>query len=160
LESGDNPYPFKKIPNDDSEYGEQLHPHTSTYRFKVDGTKYFASIDHSDDKQAEVVFGSHSFEKYEDLFSSPYKMRGDKGSKSTRVMSTIHHIIKKHVADHPDLSTIMFTSDISEPSRVSLYTRYAKKMGGVTLKANEVDPYKGLDPDARHHIIPADSYRK
>lgn len=143
-EAGDNPYPFKEVQKSQ----HMGHPKSATYEFHVDDDKYFADLQHFTDSEAEASFGS----KHDDPFISAYALRGDKGEKAARVMSTVHHIIKRHVSKNPELKTIDFTSDMFEPSRVSLYTRYTKKMGGET-HGSSIDP-------TRYHRIPADSYRK
>lgn len=144
-EAGDNPHSFTKDARDPE---TEDHRHTATYRFKVGDTNYHASVIHHSDKDAEVVFGV----KRDDIFRSQYELTKDKGTKATRVLSTIHHIIKQHVADHPKMESVHFVSDIIDPSRVSLYTKYAKNMGGKTTD-DEHDQY------IKVHTIPTASYR-
>lgn len=152
FEAGDSPYAFKEVSKRDQDtYGSDDHPHTAVYRFKDEvGTPYFANVIHYNDKHAEVSFGTH---ENDDPFVSPYELRRDKGLKAARIMSTVHHIIKRHAARHPLLNTINFTSDIIEPSRVKLYTNYTKRLGGTT-NDSEQDIYSKI------HTIPAASYRK
>lgn len=148
-EAGDKPYDFHV--GDHSSYNHdfssQYHPHSSTYEFQTGGSQYHAAVLHDSDQKAYVVFGTNRSDE-----KSPYEVLGDKGSKATKILSTIHHIVKDHVERHPKLKTVAFTSDEMVPSRVKLYTQYTKKMGGKTEDHELVS-------DIKVHTIPASSYK-
>lgn len=142
-EAGDKPYDFHRA--DDDEVGTR-------YEFSAGSTPYSATIEHMmGGKHAEVVFGI----RHEDDDFGPYTsfhLTGDQGTKAAKILSTVHHIVKRHVAKHPEIHTIGFTSDTGEPSRVALYKRYTKRMGGTSHDSGHVY-------DTMVHTIPADSYR-
>lgn len=135
-EAGDSPYDYE------DEYHNEK---SSQYKFKVDKTPYEVKIDRLGKGSAAVTFGvKHDMD--------PFSLRGDMGTKAGRIMSTIHHIVKRHVMNNPEIKDISFTSDASEPSRVALYTRYTKRLGGYTHDSKHIR-------DTKLHVIPADSYR-
>lgn len=142
-EAGDKPYDFHLDGDDDEE---------TMYKFKAGDTDYNTTITHHHDgKHAEVVFGtSHHDDDFGD--HTEFHLTGDKGTKAAKVMSTIHHIVKRHIAKHPEIETVGFTSDTDEPSRVSLYKRYTKRLGGTTHDSSHAY-------DTMVHTIPAESYR-
>ena len=142
VEAGDNPYDYKVDDKDDKQ---------TTYTFNANGKPYSATVTHFGDTDADVTFGDRHYDS-DFGYHTGFSKTGDQGLKAAKVMSTIHHIIRHHVAEHPKLKTIGFTSDTDEPSRVALYTRYAKRLGGHTNVSNIVR-------DTKVHIIPADSYR-
>lgn len=149
-EAGDSHYPFKETPNN-PHWDEDMHPDSANYHFKVDGEDHFAFIKHHNARHAEVLFGK---EYPDDPFASSYDLTKDKGTKATKVFSTVHNIIRHHVKTHPDVEHITFTSSKFEPTRASLYSKYTKKLGGRT----DEYPYEtGMEYT---HTIPADSYRK
>jgi hypothetical protein len=143
-EAGDNPYSFHLVDKDQE---------STRYEFSADGTPYSTTIEHmGGNRHAEVIFGTRHDDKDFGPHTS-FHMTGTQGAKAAKIMSTVHHIVKRHVANHPELHTVGFTSDADEPSRVALYKRYTKRMGGITHDSNKVY-------DTIVHTIPADSYRK
>jgi hypothetical protein len=141
MESRDNPYSFKEV----EKSPELGHGDSASYAFDADGHKLLVDVRHYTQGEAEV-----SFEPFhDDRKSHVYKMTGDKGTKAARIMSTVHHIIKHHVGNRPHVQTIDFTSDKTEPSRASVYTRYTKQMGGRTIDLGH----------EHRHVIQADAYR-
>lgn len=144
-EAGDHPYDFD-IDQDKS------YPGSVSYKFKAGGADYGAHITHyHQGKHAEVVFGK-SYVDSQNRPETTFHIAGDQGTRSSRILSTIHNIVKKHVADHPSVQTIGFTSDTGEPSRVALYKRYTHRLGGETHDSSHIY-------DTMVHTIPATSYR-
>jgi hypothetical protein len=142
-EAGDKPYDFHLRDEDEVE---------TRYHFNADGTPYTATITHFG-KDADVTFHTHHGEDEYGEEMPTFHMTGEQGMKAGRILSTVHHIVKRHVAKHPELRTIGFTSDTTEPSRASLYHRYTMRMGGTTHRSNMVY-------DTNVHTVPADAYRK
>lgn len=141
-EAGDKPYDFHV-----GDEGEGV----TRYHFHTGKTPYVTTVTHFGD-EADVSFHTHhGLNDYDDV--PLYHMTGNQGMKAGRILSTIHHIVKRHIAKHPRLKTISFSSDTTEPSRASLYTRYTKRMGGTTRDS-------GVVYDTKVHDIPADAYRK
>ena len=67
---------------------------------------------------------------------------------SVKVFSTVHKIMKQHAESNPSITHFKFTSDKNtEPTRRSLYTRFAKNRGGTTKSDDENETYD--------HTIPA-----
>lgn len=144
-EAGDKPYDFHQMEADKD---------GASYEFSAGGTPYTATIGHmpvGKHIHGEVVFGVRHDDEDFGLHTT-FHMTGDQGTKAAKILSTVHHIVKRHVAKHPEIHTIGFTSDNDEPSRVVLYKRYTKRMGGTSH-----DSQYGYHTTV--HTIPADSYR-
>lgn len=143
-EAGDTAHPFKYDGVFDAGDDEVYH----RYTFNHEGDKYRTFITHKNKPSSHV---SVSFSQHTPSGRGTYWMTNKLGPSAIKVMSTVHNIVKYHLAKHPEIQEVRFTSDDDEPSRVKLYTRYTKKHGGLT---------KPSDEDEHIHIIPADSYRR
>lgn len=145
VEAGDNPYPYHK--------DNDVHPNETRYNFDAGDTPYRVAIHHSKNgEDADVSFGiTHHHPQLGGFLD--FHQTHDQGLKAAKIMSTVHHIVSRHVNRHPSLKTVGFTSDTDEPSRVALYTRYTKRLGGTTYDSKIIQ-------DTKLHVIPADSYRK
>lgn len=136
IESGDSHYPYEKTLS----YGNFVHH----YDFHDgSGKKKRVTIDH-DGGAAEVAF--HDVDKENMKRKQKYGATGESKGKSLKIFSTVKHILKNHAKEHPDLHVYSFSSDKSEPSRVSLYKRMASKLGGASEEGR----------DQYHHMIPVD----
>ena len=139
-EAGDTPLPFRS--GKTIAYGKSKQ---YNYGFDHEGKKFKVIVNHFVPHSAHVEFSAYDTHHP----AGTLDLTGDHGSKAARVMSTIHNIVKHHVKNHPELKTVSFTSENSEPSRVRLYKLYANKHGGHTE----------ADRDEHYHEIPADAYR-
>lgn len=142
-EAGDTTLPFKYDGSFDAGDDEVYH----RYSFNHEGNKYNTFLTHKNRPKPHV---SVSFSQHMPSGRWTYWMTNKSGPSAIKVMSTVHNIVKHHLAKHPEIKEVRFTSDGDEPSRAKLYTRYAEKHGGHT---------KTSDEDEHIHIIPAQSYR-
>lgn len=138
-EALDRPYEFETGHARDMGEGSSLH----TYRFKDHkGKQYYVNFMH---RESQPDKAGLSF--YDDKMN--VHKTGTAGTKSIKIFSTVRHIIKQHVAKHPDLQRISFTSEKGsegeQTSRSKLYKKFADLSGGQTEK--------GLEQDT-HHIFP------
>ena len=114
------------------------------------GSKYATSILHDKHTDsAHVQFANDSVPEHKSM-----KITGSSGASAGKILSTVHHILKKHAKANPHIDHYHFTSE--EPSRAKLYHRYAKSLGG--------DTESNVDPDTKKvshysHLIPAASLR-
>lgn len=135
-EAGDAALPYSHTV--DSYYGDHV------YGFKHKGVHYRVNIGHNARNGADVSFYADHSKAHGDI-----GITGTAGTSSTKILSTIHHIIKKHVEQHPHVDEVTFSSVNAEPTRVKLYSKYTEKLGGQNHR-------RSYDTD---HIIPASSYR-
>ena len=142
-EAGDATLPFKYDGSFDAGDNEVYH----RYSFSYGGNKYNTFLTHKNKLNPHV---SVSFAQHTPSGRHTYWMTNKSGSSAIKVMSTVHNIIKHHLAKHPEIKGVRFTSDDEEPSRVKVYTRYTEKHGGQT---------KELEYGEHLHIIPARSYK-
>lgn len=99
------------------------------YRFHLgDDTEHFRVNIQSD-------VDSSGYVTFEDP-KGRYRQTGDQGTRSVKILSTVHKILQHHAATHPGINKMVFTSDNDEPSRVKLYSRYTSKYGGENKKGN------------------------
>lgn len=75
---------------------------------------------------------------------------GKKGYGSVKTFSTVNNILKAHQKENPHIENYTFTSAAHEKSRVSLYKKFASKMGGSSKTTSD-----GLDVI---HAIPSKSF--
>lgn len=127
-------------------YHQEGNEHKYLFNHKNHG--YRVTITH-DSKSAYVTFSSSTGGEY-NARRSRIHATGDVGSHAAKVMSTIHHIIRHHMIEHPSINTVLFTSDPEETSRVKLYTKYTSSLGGNSKRYNKFNNV---------HEIPAQSYR-
>ena len=116
LEIFDKPY---KIEN--SSYDRLGKEHS--YYFNSPHDNYSVNIRHFTPSHADVAFYSH--------LGGSGKSNSE-GNQSHRIYSTVHHVIKKHLEDHPNLQSIQFSSqkrmDNSDKSKTKLYQHFVNKM--------------------------------
>jgi hypothetical protein len=129
----DKPLSFEKEKNNN--------PIHHTYNFNTDKSKYKVNFIHHNDGKPEQKVGffkrkpktipthSHVDFSSEHDTSSHNKMaiNNQEGHSATHVFSTVHHIIKQHMAENPHIQHLSFSAHNSEPSRVKLYNHFAKK---------------------------------
>lgn len=123
-------YPFEK------KEGSFL-PHQ--YNFHSDsGHKYNVDIYHHSDG-AHVAFSqlSGKHDTHEKMDAT-----GDQGHKAVKTLSTIHHIIKHHLDQHPHIKHIRFSADKSEPSRVRLYQHLTKRFAKKHTEEDDLDMHR------------------
>lgn len=144
-EAGDTAIPFKYngVTKERGEGGLVYH----TYSFKHGGRTYNAFYTHKVKPEPHV---SVTFSRLHTYGHGTYNLTHGSGPAAIKILSTIHNITKNHLAKHPEVKEIRFTSNMDEPSRVKLYTKYAEKHGGQTVTP---------DDDEYTHIIPASAYR-
>src|ERR1700735_2407362 len=119
----DNPYPSKKTNQDST--GSRYHLHS----FETPNDRYDVGIQHLKHKagHAELLFSS--------VKGDIHKSGAEKNN-AHRIFSTVHHIVKNHMAEHPDIHSLSFsgakdydykTKGGTESSRTRLYRHIAKK---------------------------------
>lgn len=143
-EAGDTALPFK-YEGVRRMFEDDFHK----YSFNHQGRKYGVDIFHDEIPHhvADVSFADYTDSpKYGHMLMSKHSGYG-----SVKVMSTIHNIIKHHIAKHDEIEEVHFSSNPDEPSRIKLYTKYTEKHGGETTI-----PSRG---DVKHRI-PAMVYRE
>lgn len=117
----DNPHPYVKSRTRD---GHAAH-------FVTDkGHHYHVDIHHYEEKHpknstAHVEF--HTSES-ETPNNTKVKINHQEGHSSVRVFSTVHHIIKDHLEQHPHIKKVMFAAAANEPSRGKLYSHFSKRV--------------------------------
>jgi hypothetical protein len=105
----DSYYPFRYV----------KHPNEHQYKFKTSkGKSLSVGIEHHKNKavvtlQDEDRFGGGAFDAH-----------GDEGHSAHKVYSTVGHIIKKHMEDHPHIESMHFDG----------FTTSQHKLYGIMLK--------------------------
>lgn len=122
----DQPYPYTKAPHTGktSTFMKNFH----TYNFKSPHEKYSVELFHHGSDQnpektrAIVSFGAGS--------QQAINKTGNEGRGSHKVFSTVHHIIKQHLIDHPHIKQLSFGGSKegkdTDGSRVKLYRHMVK----------------------------------
>jgi len=123
LELFEEHYPWTKEPNTG-----RFHD----YHFKTEeGQEYTVDMTHPEDDHdpAIVEFNAEHMPAYNPALGaasqSPYGITGMGRGHSQKIFSTVHHILKTHLQNHPEIKAIQF--DASEPSRQKLYAHLAKR---------------------------------
>jgi hypothetical protein len=114
----------------------------ANYEFEHNGTPYIAFVNH--DKANSNTAHVYFMTKHGNV-----GVTGNAGASSGKVMSTMHNIIAHHLKRNPQIHTVLFTSDSTEPSRGKLYRRYTNKLGGHTEAGSGYAFYR----------IPASAYK-
>lgn len=127
-EDAESPQPFHHIQTSSNSHVYRFHLGDDTEGFKV-------KMLHNDSGTAHVNF--------EDPHGG-YRRTGEYGTRSAKVLSTVHRIMKHHAAAYPNVKEFIFSSDNDEPSRVKLYSRYTLKHGGKNV-------HTGFDT---YHTVP------
>lgn len=147
-EMGDSSHEFKEVKPKKEPYADSSH----RYEFKdsAGNTKHVDIHHHSyyDKPHASVTFHDASREK---AGWDKYDATGELGRHAVRVFSTVKHILKHHAKKHPDLHAFDFDSSHDEPSRVKLYTRLTRSLGGQT----NAHDHEGI----AHHSVEASKLR-
>lgn len=128
----DQPYPYTKTPKEDYTNNERFHE----YKFKSHkGEDYGVEIHHGREEehdQADVSFYG----------SGSSSVTGNEKGHASKVFSTVHHILKQHIAANPHIKNITFSSEKRDYNRNSpdgskidtgrtkLYHHMANKMTG------------------------------
>ena len=76
-----------------------------------------------------------------------YSATGEHKHGAVKVFSTVSHILKTHAKKHPHVTHFEFTSNHDEPSRVSLYKRMTKHLGGQTEDSSSGTVYHRVPTD-------------
>jgi hypothetical protein len=116
----DQPHKVQYTPNKNATLGS----------FYSNGKKY----------ETEAVF--HNWDNRSDvLFHHDGNLEIDhsQGMHAHKIISTVHHIIKKHMADYPNSDSISFSANNEEPSKVKLYRGMAKKFAHNHTEENMPD---------------------
>ena len=112
-------------------------PEYHVYRFKTgEGHPYFVNINQaaSDKHPASVEFGKEDIANRPTYsFQGVFGISGEEGGHSQKILSTVHHILKTHLQNHPEVKAISFTAE--EPSRQKLYRHMARRFA---TRVNEV----------------------
>lgn len=90
------------------------------------GHKYKVEIGNGKTPSHEVAFAQVSSDGISRHVKT--KMTHNEGHHAAKVFSTVHHILKHHVANNPHITHLHFTSSNSEPKRTILYHHMAKKI--------------------------------
>lgn len=136
-ESGDSSYP----------YDYRGIEHNVVHQYQIHhptGKKFKVSIFHDmPGNNASVEFGDES-----KAVGADVQVTHEHPRDSHKILSTVHKIMKDHSYEH-GINTYHFTSDKSEKSRVSLYTKFTKRFGGKTVESPNRNFF--------HHKIPTDN---
>lgn len=60
------------------------------------------------------------------ISNNKMKINHQEGHSAVKVFSTVHHIIRDHLKQHPEISHIKFSASHKEPTRMKLYSHLAK----------------------------------
>lgn len=135
LESGDTAHDFNKAkaPKKPA-WADSSH----RYAFKdSSGAEKHVDIHHQsfgDKPSADVSF----HDSHKDTTDDKHKATGQSGSKAIKVFSTVKAIMKHHAKAHPEIHKYEFSSSNDEPTRVKLYSRMTKHLGGSTEKDDNI----------------------
>ena len=146
-ESGDSAHEFNRVkaPKKPA-WADESH----RYAFKdSSGAEKHVDIHHQsfgDKPSADVSF--HDSHKENDN-DDKHKATGESGSKAIKVFSTVKAIMKHHAKAHPHIDRYEFSSSNDEPTRVKLYSRMTKHLGGSTEKNDNIT----------YHHVPADKLK-
>jgi hypothetical protein len=142
LESFDTAHEFHK----DDSIKKPTWVHAShRYSFKDSaGSEKHVDIHHIHDS-ATVTFQDSDKDNNDDKHDATGKL----GSKAVKVFSTVKAILKHHAKAHPHIDNYEFSSSKHEPSRVKLYSRMTKHLGGSSED----------DGDITYHRVSADKLR-
>jgi hypothetical protein len=138
-ESGDTSYEFHKSqPPKKPVWADESH----RYAFKdSSGAEKHVDIHNQsihDKPGAEISF--HDSNK--EVNDSKYNATGQSGSKAVKIFSTVKAIMKHHAKAYPNIDYYVFDASHKEPSRVKLYSRMTKHLGGTTEKQTSTTRYK------------------
>lgn len=108
--------------------GDESHRYQFVDRVGV--KKYVDIVHHNVDGETTADIMFHDSEAKPDDEESLYRATGRSKTSSIKTFSTIKKIMKHHAKNRPHISHYEFTSYFEEPSRVSLYRRMTKHLGG------------------------------
>jgi hypothetical protein len=122
-------------------------PDSFGYNFDTPNGKYDVSIRHRyDNVNTETAHGIIDF-------MGPRGMGVTGGHPdSAKIFSTVHHVLKKHLAAHPEVADIGFTA-IDKP-HVKLYDHMVKRF------AREPEVSRASDGSAAHYKIKRENFRE
>ena len=146
-ESGDTAHDFNKVkaPKKPA-WADESH----RYAFKdSSGTEKHVDIHHQsfgEKPSADISF--HDSHK-ENNNNDKHDATGKLGSKAIKTFSTVKAIMKHHAKAHPHIHSYEFSSSNNEPTRVKLYSRMTKHLGGSTEKNDNIT----------YHHVPADKLK-
>lgn len=90
------------------------------------GSKYHVHFTHYNEKSKKNSEALVNFENHDSPERNKQKISNTEGHSAVKVFSTVHHIIKKHMEEHPHIQHVSFGAAHSEPSRVKLYKNLSK----------------------------------
>ncbi len=98
-----------------------------SYHFHSEnGSKYHVNIHHYNEGSKKKSEAHVNFENIDSPERNKQKISNTEGHSAAKVFSTVHHIIKHHMAEHPHMQHVSFGAAHSEPTRVRLYKHLAK----------------------------------
>lgn len=139
LEIADTIHRFSELP--------QKYSDRNAYIFKHKEKPFTVSISDSEHgrNESDVEFTDNT----KKLRKQKYELSHEHPNDAIKILSTVHHIVKHHLNNYPNINKVHFTSDDSEPSRSKLYKNYTNQYGGSTEQRG----------DQYIHSIPADNLR-
>ena len=128
-ESGDTAHEFHKVKAPKkAEWADESH----RYSFNdSSGSEKHVDIHHQsfgEKPSADVSF----HDSHKAASNEKHDATGKLGSKAVKVFSTVKAIMKHHAKAHPHIHNYEFSSNNDEPTRVKLYSRMTKHLGGST----------------------------